>query len=317
MAIKTKFDKAVIIIVITILFYSAILFLANINSIIEKTYDIDFLYVPPILSLMGVHTIIMAIRFHRLLQRLEIRIPFKESLKIFVAGLSLSITPGGIGTAIKSHILQKRYGKSISSSLPIILIERWTELLAILIITTVLLLWADLYESIILMAIGYVLILIIMTIFSNSKIFLSFKGLITKINYFKRFAASIDESKNSLNKLTKKESLLEALGLSLVAKSLHLITVYLVFLSVGINLSFFESGQVYYTSLIFGVLTFIPAGIVVTESSMLGLLLKYGVEIPVAVLAVIYVRIVSMWLVTLIGALTLKFVFREKEKSNT
>lgn len=314
---KSRFDKAVVIIIVTILFYSAILFFGDINSIVEQSYLIEFGYLPIILALICAHTVIMGIRYHRLLQRLEIQIPFKESLKIFVSGLSLSVTPGGIGTAVKSHVLQKRFGSSISSSLPIILIERWTELLAILIIITGLLFWAFSYEAIVLTSIGYGLIFVIMTIFSNSKIFSFVKNVITKINYFKKFTVSLDESKDSLGKLTKKESLFEALGISLVAKILHLFTVYFVFLSVGVNLSFFESGMIYYTSIVFGALTFIPAGIVVTESSMLALLVKYGVGLSVAVIAVFYVRIISMWLPTIAGAITLKFVLGERTKSNT
>jgi len=314
---QAKFDKAIILIVITVLFYALILFIGDINLIGEKIQEIDFGYLPIILSLTGVHIVLMALKYHRLLQRLEIKIPFKESLKIFTAGLSLGITPGGIGTALKSHILKKKYGNSISSSLPIILIERWTELLAILIISSVILLWVYLYESLILMVIGYALIFVVMAIFSNSKVFSFFKHLANKIRYLKKFTESIDESKTSLDKIAKKESLLEALGLSLIAKFVHLFTVYFVFLSVGINLGFFESGQVYYTALIFGVLTFVPGGIIVTESSMLALLLKHGVEISLAILAVIYVRMISMWLVTIVGAIALKLVLREKEKSNT
>ena len=317
MTIQTKIDKAVYLIIVTVVFYAIVLFIGDINVISEKILEIEFWYLPAILALMGVHTVLMGIRYHRLLHRLEIKIPFTESLKIFVAGLSLGVTPGGIGTALKSHILKKKYGNSISSSLPIILIERWTELLAILIISLALLLWVPLYESMVLLAVGFALIVFVMVVFSNSKVFLLVQRLCGKIRFFKKFTESIEESKNSLNKITKKESIIESLVYSLIAKSIHLFTVYLVFLSIGINLSFFESGQIYYTSLVFGVLTFIPGGIIVTESSMLGLLLKHGIEMSLAIVAVIYIRIISMWLVTFVGTVMLKFSFRTKEQSNT
>ena len=42
-----------------------------------------------------------------LLKKLNISISLKYSILIFISGLTLIATPGGIGTAIKSQILKK------------------------------------------------------------------------------------------------------------------------------------------------------------------------------------------------------------------
>ena len=88
--------------------------------------------------------------------------------------------------------------------------------------------------------------------------------------------------------------------------------VYFIFLSVGIDLGIFDSGQIYYTSLLAGVLTFLPAGIVVTESGMIGLLLKYNITLSLATLGVLIVRFITTWMGMIIGVIAMKFVLKDK-----
>ncbi|MGI0056637.1 MAG: flippase-like domain-containing protein, partial [Nitrosarchaeum sp.] len=132
----------------------------------------------------------------------------------------------------------------------------------------------------------------------------------TKIKFVNKLLSNLDESRESFIKLNTKKNISEAIAWGLAAKFTHLVIIYFIFLSYGIDLGFLLSGQIYYTSLIFGTITFIPAGIVVTESSMIGLLLEHNVEFATATLIVIFSRIITMWLTTFIGIFMLKLGFR-------
>lgn len=301
-----SFDKVIILIIITVFFYIGILIYSDINTVIDKVYQIRFEFLPLILSLMGIQIILLGIKFHRLLQKLEIKISIKESIKIFVAGLSLIATPAGIGTVIKSYILKKKFGHPISLTLSIIFIERLTELLAILIILTSFLLWVNTLESIIVIGFGFLLVIIMLIISSNNKIFQSLKFTILKINRIKKFSSVLDESKDSLTKLMQKKTFSEALGWSIMAKIVQFVAVYFIFLSVGIDLGLILSGQLYYTALVVGALTFIPSGIIITESTMLVLLINHGVELSIGTVAVLFTRIITTWLATILGVISLK-----------
>lgn len=301
-----SFDKVIILIIITVFFYIGILIYSDINTVIDKVYQIRFEFLPLILSLMGIQIILLGIKFHRLLQKLEIKISIKESIKIFVAGLSLIATPAGIGTVIKSYILKKKFGHPISLTLSIIFIERLTELLAILIILTSFLLWVNTLESIIAIGLGFLLVIIMLMISSNNKIFQSLKFTILKINRIKKFSSVLDESKDSLTKLMQKKTFSEALGWSIMAKIVQFVAVYFIFLSVGIDLGLILSGQLYYTALVVGALTFIPSGIIITESTMLVLLINHGVELSIGTVAVLFTRIITTWLATILGVISLK-----------
>ena len=134
-------------------------------------------------------------------------IPFQESIKIFLIGLAMGITPGGVGTLIKSYILKKDHKKSISSSMPVIIIEKITDLLSIIIIMTVLLIWATFYEALIILGIGYALFFFIIIMISNNKIFLIFKNFISKIKLTRKFATNLEELEaqalNEANKIAR------------------------------------------------------------------------------------------------------------------
>ena len=311
---KGLINKVFIVIFVTIFFYGIIIVLSDFDLVVEKTFEINFQYLPIIISLQVTSVFVGTIKFHRLLQKLKIPILFKESFKLFMLGRFMGITPGGTGIIIKSHILKKNYGKPISSTLPVLLIERWTEILAILIIVTCLLFWVDIYESKIILGIGYALFVISILVAYNKKSFLLFKKFSEKIKFLNRFATSLDESRDSLSILSNKRTFSEALGLSMITKVIQLTIVFLCFISVGIDLDYFTTGLIYYTALIAGVLTFIPAGMIVTESGMIALLLEFNVELVTATLGVFFVRIVTLWAGMVMGAITSRLVLKGKQK---
>jgi len=67
--------------------------------------------------------------------------------------------------------------------------------------------------------------------------------------------------------------------------------------------------------MVFGSISFIPGGIIVTESSMLGLLLENGIQVSIATLIVILSRLVTIWLFTIVGTVALKFEMARKPES--
>ena len=58
-------------------------------------------------------------------------------------------------------------------------------------------------------------------------------------------------------------------------------------------------------------MSFIPAGIIITESSMLAILSQHGIEFSIATLVVITLRIVGTWLLSLFGTLSYIIFYRK------
>jgi glycosyltransferase 2 family protein len=311
-----KFDKVLFLIVSTILFYVALLIISDINLIFEKLYQIKLEYFLLVFGLMAGQLIFLGIKYHRLLKKLDIDISLKNSILIYLSGLTLIATPGGIGTAIKSQILKRKFDQPFGKTLPVIFIERFTELIAILIILTFFLIWNQMYESIIVVVIGYCFIIIMYAVSSNTNIFTFFKKLFLKIKKFEKFITSFDTSRDSFSKLFEFKTLGESVFWSIIAKISQLLAAYFIFQSLGINLDLILSGQIYYTSLVLGSLTFLPSGLIVTESSMIGLLLNHGIDLSLASLSVIVIRLVTTWLGTLVGIVAIKSIGTRNYKNS-
>ena len=275
---KSLFDNLVIFAIIIIIFYIAILIYSDINAIADKISNIQIIYLPIIFSLTGIQLIILGIKYQRMLKKLGINIPLKEGIKIFIAGISLIATPGGAGTAIKSHILKKKYNAPLSKTLPTIFMERLTELIGTLIILSLFFYWTNLYESIFAIIFGFIFTFIMYLLISKNKTFNSLKVLLNKINRIKKLSASIDDSKESFLLLRKKDTFLEMIGWSFIAKLAYFFAVYFIFLSLNVDLGLLLSGQIYHTSLVLGSLSFLPSGIVVTESNMIAIILNHGID---------------------------------------
>ena len=75
-----------------------------------------------------------ALRFWKwqyLLRILDVRVRPAESLRIFLAGMAMTITPGKAGELLKPYLLRGRVGASLASTVPALVAERGTDALAL------------------------------------------------------------------------------------------------------------------------------------------------------------------------------------------
>jgi uncharacterized protein (TIRG00374 family) len=74
------------------------------------------------------------LRWQRYLRVLGIRIPAGTSFLIHLAGLSLTVSPGKMGEAFKSWLVKRVHGAPVHVTAPIVVAERFTDLLAFLVL---------------------------------------------------------------------------------------------------------------------------------------------------------------------------------------
>lgn len=74
------------------------------------------------------------LRWQRYLRRLGIEIPAGTSYLISLAGLAFTVSPGKLGEAYKSWLVKRVHGAPVHVTAPIVLAERFTDLLAFLVL---------------------------------------------------------------------------------------------------------------------------------------------------------------------------------------
>ena len=92
------------------------------------------------LAACGLSLLNYAVRFPRWQRYLRItgsQVTGWESARIYLAGLSLTVSPGKVGEAMKSWLLRDADGTPIARSAPIVLAERVTDLLGFLVLIAI------------------------------------------------------------------------------------------------------------------------------------------------------------------------------------
>jgi len=297
--------KSFLIVLAAIIFYVSILMISDVQSLTKSLENFSYSNYPIIFSLIGINILLSGFRYHFFLKKINVPISIKQSLIIFISGLSMIISPGTSGSLIKSYIIKKKMGISFSQTSPIVLYEKWIEFVAILSVMIFLLLWIDLIESMIVILIGIPLAILFYSILRRGSGIKFVNRIVSKIPPLRNMMIAADEFKDSIKKISEPKTSIPMFLLTIITKINTMFAMYLIFQSFGINFDLFQSGQIFFTSQLIGIFSFIPGGVVVTEASLIGLIVKHEIEFATASLVVIVIRFFTLWLPTIIGFIAL------------
>ena len=303
-----KFYRNFLLVVVSmVVLYIVFLIVSDFNVIHEKIFDFKTDYLPIILLLAPLSWVIVFFRWHFLLKNSNIIIPKKENFKIYMAGFAMSVTPGKVGELIKSQFLKSKYGVSRKNTLPIIISEYFYHMVGVLVVSIIGVYYFEFSLYIIILTSA--LIITTLTIISSETFFKKFVNLISKRNFLKKYVSPISDSHIILKKSTRGKIFIISSGLSIAFWLTEVLIVYFVFLSFNIlNFEFFKIAAIYTTSLILGMLSFLPMGIGVVEGSLAGFLNYEGIDISIALTLVILIRIFTRWYGVIVGLIFMKLI---------
>jgi glycosyltransferase 2 family protein len=294
-----------IIIIITIIIYTVFLFFSDFSKIYDHLGTFNTIYLIPIFSLVTLSWCVLFLRWTLLLKNLDILVPHKSSFIIFISSFALSATPGQLGELIKSKLLKSKFDIPISKTAPLVLIERIYDLIGAIIVSS---LGISYIESGNLILLIFTIILFSIIILLRSKIiFTKFLMLFEKINFLKNKIPDISETYESIQPSLNPKIFLSSTILSIIYWVLVGTSSYLVLLALEINtISFLHMISIYSSSIIIGAVSLIPGGVGVAEGSITGLLTLGGVEISIAFVIGILVRVFTLWYGVIVGFILLK-----------
>ena len=306
----TNFPKKKVLISIigVMIFYMIFVILSDVEKLFFSINSMKLELIPAILGIQFISFFFRSIRQRKFLKKIGFDLTFKKNFIIFLSGLSMLMTPGGTGSAIKLQFLKNEFGYQRRKTLPIVFYERYHDFLAIITIMIIFSFFYSVLISQILIGISISVMLITFVILRKEKFLNIILEKFGKIKFVKKFLDNTIETKNSLISLISIKEFVFAWIVSIVAVMLDLVAVYLIFDAIKIKIGFIESSLLFLTSIIAGLFSFLPAGIGVTELSFLGLLSIYGIEFSLATAVVLVIRFLTLWFSTIVGFITMKFV---------
>lgn len=262
------------------------------------------------LSLLGYG--VRVVKWEIYLRGLQIHIPLGPSVLCFFAGMVMSISPGKVGEVLKSFLLRRSYGVPVARTAPIVVAERLTDLMALLLLTSVGVASSGYGWPVLVAGTGLVTALVVVCAWAPAGRWVV--RLCGRLPVLGRVAPRLEEARSAMQALMGARILLTTLSLSLVAWGLEAVGTWLILGGLpGVAASLGESTFVYAFSTVAGALTMLPGGLIATEGSMVALLELTGGLAPsseVAAAATLLVRFATLWFGVALGAVALWGFYR-------
>lgn len=246
-----------------------------------------------------------ALRFARweyYLRHLGVRVAPGDSLLIFLAGFALTVTPGKLGEAIKALLLRQSHGVPAARTAPIVVAERVTDLLALLLLALVGVFTFAVDRRF--LAAGGVLVGAGIAFVGSERLVGKALAMVERTRALARFAPKLREFHAATAALLRPGPLLVATVLSLLSWFLECVAFHVVVHGFpGAAVSLRAAVFIYAAMTVAGALSFLPGGLGVTEAGMLALLvaLGSGIDRPTAAAATFVTRVSTLWFAVALG----------------
>ena len=297
-------------IIIAIAIYSTIILLADIQKIYLQLSEFDLKFIPLILLAIFTSWFILYIRWNVLLKKQNIKIPFKTNVLIYFSGFSFAISPGKSGEFIKSIIIKKKLGIKKSTTIPIIFLERYFDMIGTAIVASFSILVIGIHTSSIVIIVISLFVLIFLIAYKNS--FQLLMKPLKKISFFSKYTSSFENMQMIIKQSQTPKTIFTCTSLTIIYRFIEAIGIFLIIISMDVEmLNYLITASTYSLSIIIGTISFSPGGLGITEGSFAGLLSLQGLDISQSFTLAIIVRIFTLWVAVIIGFISLHLISRK------
>lgn len=228
---------------------------------------------------------------------------------IFFTAFTMAVTPGKFGEVLKSYLLKRVNGTPISKSAPIVIAERLTDFIGLVLL---LILGAWMFG----IARGAVLAFALF--FSAVTVLLAWRrgalaiiGWMARLPLLRRYASHGADAYESMHAMLRPGPLGIAVLLSVVAWFFECLGYWIILHVFDAPPTVLKATFIYAFSTVVGAVSMLPGGLGTTEGSLTGLSQLAGVTRDVAVASTFIIRVATLWFAVLLGiVVTLVFQHR-------
>jgi len=277
--------------------------------------DFRWELLPLLLALSMGNYLIRFVKWHFYLGQIGVHdVPKWDSFLAFFSGLAMVITPGKVGEWLKSYLLQEMRGIPFLRTAPILLAERFTDSVALLLLATAgLFVFGEAWEIFVVVVAGCV---IAMVVARHRPTMRAILRAAERAPLISRFATQVDDFYESTYTLFAPWSLILTIALSFVSWAGEVLAFYLVLVGLGHSGSWMLLLQAAFilpiSTLAGAVVLIAPGGLGVAEGGITGLLqvIVTGMTKSVATLAALIIRFTTLWFGVIVGLIALAVVSR-------
>jgi uncharacterized protein (TIRG00374 family) len=252
-------------------------------------------------------------RWEYYLRVLGVRIAPRDSLAVFLSGFALTVTPGKLGEAVKAFLLRQSHGVPLARTAPIVIAERVTDLVALLLLALVGVFSFDVDRRF--LVAGAALVVSGVLVVSVDPLAELAIAVLGRLPGLRRLAPRLGEFHRSTATLLRPVPLLLATLFSTASWFLECLAFWAVVHGFpGASLGLRAATFIYAGTTVAGALSFLPGGLGVTEAGMLALVIRFGTGLTrgSAAAATFVTRACTLWFAVALGVPSLVLYARRK-----
>lgn len=305
--LKKQEKKILIVFIFSILIYTAFIFYGDTKKIVNVLSQFDWRILPVLVTLSFLNYVFRFFRWQYFLGKVKIHLPWVKSFRIFLAGVSMTVTPGKTGEVVKAYLINKEKGHRYSELVPLIFTERFTDGLGMLILAMGGIFLFN--NSLVTTAFFTLTALMLLFIFFGKKTIVKVSTFLDeRFGKFRMLDFFLKSLKN-MEILFSTRTLIIATLISVFAWALEGLSLYLLirtFSPIPFANGILYSQFIFAFASIAGFLVLIPGGIGVAEVSMSSLAsVFFDVTVPQAIFITLVFRFATLWFGVLLGLVSL------------
>lgn len=289
--------------------FAAMGWFLDLNATLAALRSLQLGLLPAILALALTNYALRFLKWHYYLRIVGVSIPLRHSLAIYLSGFMMAVTPGKLGEVVKAYLIKRMVGVKMRVTAPVVLAERITDVIALLLLGMVGAATLHYGERALLAA--AILTLLGVAALSSRTLALRAIGLCERLPVVERFAHKFHEAYDSMSALLAPAPLALGTLISLPAWAAEGVAFWVIFEGLrpegaaSVTPPLLGAIFVYSFSTLIGALSMLPGGLGAAEAGLAGLTVSlFAVPRGVAAAATLLVRILTLWFAVALGAAT-------------
>jgi len=277
---------------------------------LEQFHKLGWLQITILLALSLANYLSRGTRWHLFALRLDLHVSFLQSLRHFLGGFAMSVTPGRLGELIRLRWIARECGGRPERAAPLVLVDRASDLAAmalILVLSFSLSMEAHTSAAPVAMIALLTAVLVTRPALLSAIVRTAWKVTGRKPRFFARMRTTA----RSLSVFSDIRILIPALSLGLFGWVAEGYAFWLLLDWFGAALPFWKAVGIFTLATLAGGVTGAPGGVGGAEAAMIALLALEGISPGMSIPATIVIRITTLWFAILIGLLVFPLAERK------
>ncbi len=295
------------------LVFIALTIYADIDNLIAAFAQFDWAWTPLILACTLTNYLFRYLKWDYYTATLNARPRTSENLIIFFTSFTMAVTPGKFGEVLKSYLLKKVNGTPISRSAPIIIAERLTDFIGLVLLLIVGAYMFDISRAaVIAFAVFFFGVTLLLAWRRGSLAIIAFFG---RLPILRRYVAYGHSAYESMHVMLRPRPLFIAVALSVAAWFFECLGYWIILHVFEAPPTVLKATFIYAFSTVVGAVSMLPGGLGTTEGSLTGLAQIAGVTKDVAVASTFIIRSATLWFAVVLG-IAVTFLFQGRLRVN-